>query len=254
MIQSYQDRANYTQNPIAKKLFLLMDQKQTNLCISADVQSAKELLTLAEQLGPEICLIKTHIDILNDFNRDVVNELSRLAEKHQFLIFEDRKFADIGNTVKQQYADGIYRIADWANITNAHILPGPGIIEGLKEVGLPKGNALLLLAQMSSKDNFLDEKYKNHCVELALQHPDFVIGFISQEKISDNPAFIYMTPGVQLETGTDNLGQQYLTPEIVIKEKHCDIIIVGRGIYHAKNPIQEAKKFRERGWAAYQQR
>ena len=44
------------------------------------------------------------------------------------------KFADIGKTVKHQYSGGVYKISEWAHIINAHVLPGPGIIQGLREV------------------------------------------------------------------------------------------------------------------------
>ena len=228
-----------------------METKQTNLAVAADVITKHELLKIADMVGPEICVLKTHIDIVENYDDDLVMELQRLSEKHNFLLFEDRKFADIGNTVKHQYQDGVYHIADWADITNAHTVPGPGIIEGLKEVGLHKGRGLLLLAEMSSKGTLAKGEYTNETLKMAEDNKDFVIGFITMRKLLDDPCFINMTPGVKLAEGNDNLGQQYNTPENVIKNNDSDIIIVGRGIYEANDPIVEAKRYKHAGWRAY---
>jgi uridine monophosphate synthetase len=248
--KSFQQRAELSVNPTAKKLFSLMESKQTNLSVAADLTSSQALLELAETIGQEICVLKTHIDILDDFTPHVTQELHHLADKHQFLIFEDRKFADIGNTVSYQYRGGIHRIADWADIINAHSVPGPGIISGLKEIGLPKGRALLLIAEMSSAGTLAHGSYTGQTVQMAKQHPDFVIGFISLKKLSDDPRWIYMTPGVQLSSGKDPLGQQYQTPESAIRAG-SDVIIVGRGIYGSEDPKAQAKIYRQAGWQAY---
>lgn len=253
MVERYFERAELAKNAVAKKIFLTMEEKESNLSFNPDVTSVEEFLRLIDAAGPEICMLKTHIDMLEDFSPDVIEAILDLQRKHNFVIFEDRKFADIGNTVQSQYAAGVYKIAEWAELVNAHTVPGYGIIEGLREVGLPKGRATLLLGQMSSDESLATGEYTRKTVEWAKKYEDFVIGFNALERLIDEPQFITVTPGVKLERGTDALGQVYRTPEDVFA-KGTDIITVGRGIYGSEDPLQAAKKYREAGWKAYQNR
>lgn len=248
---TYQHRATIATNPVAKMLFTIMHQKQSNLCVSVDLTSTAAILDLVKKVGNVICIVKLHVDIIEDFNMNFIMDLQALAQKHNFLIFEDRKFADIGNTVKYQYGSGVYQISDWAHIINAHSVPGESVVQGLKEVGMSKGRACLLIAQMSSAGNLATGQYTEATLKMAENHSDFVIGFICTSRVADNPAFIHMTPGVKLQSGGDTLGQQYQTPEEVIINQRSDVIIVGRGIYAANNPVKAAKTYQEAGYNAY---
>ena len=147
---SFEARAKIAANPLTRKLFEIMHRKKSNLAVSADFTTCAEVLSLVEKVGPHVCIVKTHVDILEDFTPEFAKSLRQLAEKHNFVIFEDRKFADIGNTVKNQYSKGLYHIAEWAHLVNAHVVPGDGVIKGLKEIGEPLGRACLLIGEMSS--------------------------------------------------------------------------------------------------------
>lgn len=250
-VMSYEDRANYSPNPAARRLLALMARKQTNLSFAADLSTKEALLSFADSMGPHICLLKTHIDIITDFDQELVHRLKELAQRHDFLIFEDRKFADIGYTVVQQYVGGIYRIAQWADIINAHTVPGPGIIEGLSPLVQQHHAGILLLAQMSSQGTLAHGDYTDRTVAMAHRYSDTVIGFISRHRLTEQPQFIHMTPGVKLIAGHDPLGQQYMTPEQAIAEHQNDIVIVGRGLITADNPQQVVQEYRERSWVAY---
>ncbi|XP_010878091.2 uridine 5'-monophosphate synthase isoform X2 [Esox lucius] len=250
--RSYGDRAqDKSTHPLAAQLLKLMEEKRTNLCVSADLTGCEELLQLADSLGPQICLLKTHVDILQDFNPDFAKSLEDLALKHNFLIFEDRKFADIGNIVKQQYEGGLHHISSWSHIVNAHAMPGPGVVKGLSEVGRPLNRGCLLIANMSSQGSLATEDYTQAVVKMAEDHSDFVFGFISGRKVSDKPGFLHMTPGVKMQSRGDHLGQQYSDPHDVIFNKRSDIIIVGRGILEASDRVKAAAEYRKAGWDAY---
>ncbi|GMM30675.1 orotidine-5'-phosphate decarboxylase [Martiniozyma asiatica (nom. inval.)] len=255
---SYTARAAAHPSPLARHLFTVMEEKKSTLCASLDVTTTAELLDLLEKVGPHICMVKTHIDIVSDFTYEgTVLPLKALAKKHNFLIFEDRKFADIGNTVKHQYKDGIYRIASWADITNAHGVTGPMIVTGLKQAAEettsePRG--LLMLAELSSKGSLAKGEYTKQTVDIAKSDKDFVIGFIAQNDMGGRDEgfdWIIMTPGVGLDDTGDALGQQYRTVSQVV-QTGTDVIIVGRGLYgKGRDPVEQAQRYQKAGWEAY---
>jgi len=263
---SFIERSERTNNYWSQKLFRIMESKKTNLCCSADVKDIPDLLELARNVGPHICLLKTHMDLVHAESLEqlkyCIRELRMIAGKYEFLIFEDRKFADIGSTMVSQFTGGVYKISNWTDITNAHTVSGKGVIAGFKTardehmVNGGVGVGLLLLAEMSCEGCLITPDYTQKTVKMAEDNLDVVMGFISQQKLSDCPGLIHMTPGVNLEIKGDDLGQQYNTPDYVIREKGTDVIIVGRGIYQAEKEDQaaKAKLYRDQAWAAYQAR
>ncbi|KAH8291776.1 hypothetical protein KR054_000428 [Drosophila jambulina] len=258
---TYESRANLAKSPVAKRLFNLMASKQTNLCLAADLTRADEILDVADKCGPHICLLKTHVDIVEDFSAEFISNLQALAERHNFLLMEDRKFADIGNTVALQYGKGVYKISSWADLVTAHTLPGRSILQGLKaglgEEGATKERGVFLLAEMSASGNLIDAKYKESSNKIATEGADvdFVAGVVCQSSDAFAfPGLLQLTPGVKIDESVDKLGQQYQTPENVVKERGADIGVVGRGILKATNPEQAAQTYRDRLWAAYKDR
>ncbi|WVR07925.1 orotidine 5'-phosphate decarboxylase [Kwoniella sp. DSM 27419] len=259
----YADRIALHSNPTARRILEIMDRKKTNLAVSVDVTSAKEALEVVRRVGASVCMVKTHCDIFEDFTHEFTEELVRLAKELDFVIFEDRKFADIGNTVSLQYSSGVHKIASWSDLTNAHPVPGPGIIKGLATVGQPLGRGLLLLAEMSSAGSLAVGDYTRQTFQMArAAGREFVIGFIAQNRIDTDVQqgedWLIMSPGVGLAAKGDSLGQQYRTPREVVIDAGADVIIVGRGIYGVQGGEQavkdEAERYRVEGWKAYEER
>lgn len=254
----FAERASLAKNPVAKELFHLMEAKRSNLCLAADLTKATDILNLAAEVGPYICLLKLHADIISDFSKDFISSLQQLAEKHRFLLFEDRKFADIGSVVVSQYRDGIYEVSSWADLVTAHVLPGRGILQGIRKVMESSANkrGMFVVAELSSAGNLTTPSYAQEAVKLIEGSEDCVTGFVCQDGgiLKNLPGAIHLIPGVKIEGSGDSLGQQYNTPAKAIGVCGGDIAVVGRGIYEAKDVVLAAETYRNTLWDVYSKR
>lgn len=252
--KSFEERAKQFPFSLGRRLLELMSNKESNLAFSADIRRKKLLLDLVDQIGPHICVLKTHLDILDDFDPSVIKTLTELSQKHHFFILEDRKFADIGSVVQSQYCGGSLHIADWAHLVTVHGIAGSGTVEGLKESVKPEQRASLMLAEMSSSGNLIDENYTKSILQIAKKEREFVLGFISQHRLCEEPDFLYFTPGIGIKEGSDSLGQNHRDPRDAVLTRGTDVVIVGRQIYNAKDPVESSKRHKELAWKAYLER
>ena len=267
---SFGSRAKTARHPSMGRLLALMEAKQSNLCVAVDTSSGSRLLEIADAIGPHVAVIKTHCDILEDWSVEWSVALTALAEKHNFLVFEDRKFADIGTTVRKQFKGGPFFIERWASLITVHGIPGQGIVDALNSSSV----GIFLLAQMSSQGNLADEAYSKRILDMACQSPN-VIGLITNgsarlESLATLPVpecgFIHATPGIQLDitsSSGDALGQRYnQTPSSAV-QNGSDLIIVGRGIvgsdpddlsFPIDKMIEASRAYQLAGWSAYLER
>jgi len=241
-------RSELTVNAVNKRLLETMMRNESNLCVAIDKTKSADILELVKKVGKYVAVVKLHSDIVEDWSLDVQQQLKGLSKDLDFLLFEDRKLADIGNTVKHQTAG----ISSWADLLTVHGLPGPGLLQGV-QAGSTNQIGVLLVAEMSNAGNLFNQEYTKAVVNMGEQKKvaGLVSGFISQSRVSKNAGLVQMTPGVHLAESSDSGDQRYTSPAQAVQDKGADLIIVGRGICEATSPEIKAEEYRLQGWQAY---
>ena len=218
--------------PTNKTIQHIIQEKNTNICLAADMDNIENIFELVNKIGKDICILKIHSDMIINFhdnyfyNCDMLNKLKR---KYQFKIWEDRKFADIGHVMKRQIEN---RISDWADIVSVHPISGKKSVEEIKNIDI------ILIAEMSTEDHLLNEIYQKQVIDIA-ENVENVVGIVCQHKMSEK--LLHIVPGISIHKTGDSQGQQYNTPN---NRKFADIFVIGRGIYEAKDPAKAIQMYK----------
>ena len=237
-------------------------EKQSLICFAADLQTVDAVRETVASIGPYIACLKLHVDIVEDWTPEKWKGVCELARELDVLIWEDRKFADIGRVSRQQMG-GVVDIRSWADIVTAHLISGPDIVTGLLDGwrDVEREGGVLLLAQMSSRGNLLIPSYTKSVVNQG-KEMEGVMGFIGNGSNPDDikelrklvgEGKMIWTPGINLNTGEGVAGQQYGHPrEAVLAGADC--LIVGSGIHKSSSPIDAAKEYAKVSWEALLER
>lgn len=252
--QSYEERLANCTNPLLKKLFKIIIEKRSNLCVAANFRTLEETSEFIDKVGEHICILKTQSE---RFPGDPAENLRALYEKkkqYNFLLFEDRKFYDGMETIQSIYAEKYVKYADLVTVIP---ICGDGVFKAIenaaKSANLPEDEPRGCLAVCQVSFAGFVQINEKECLEVAERNTSVCVGVIAQSlQVSDVCSMIKATPGVHIAQSDDGGNQQWNHPSKVI-DLGADIVIVGRGIVSA--PTEElgatTRLYKEVSYKAY---
>ena len=221
-------------------LLNIIRQKETILVLSLDVTNKQQFFSILKECAPYICALKLHFELYPFLKGNTLKKLIQYSKKHNFIIIEDRKFADIGNT---QYLQASEFIKKGISYFTSHLFTGK---EALR--AFPEQANIFLISDMSCKNAFFSDSIDLRTIfhEKSTDYYNTIpqiIGFVSQYDINKDNNGIILRPGIKLQPNNlgDTMGQQYKDPKIT--PNVC--WVVGRDIYQSDNPKDIAKQYQD---------
>ena len=74
-------------SPILKKYMEVVCRKKSAVCLAADRYKMNDLFQLLKEVGPHIAALKTHVDLVSDWDKDTWKAFCHEAGEFDLLIF-----------------------------------------------------------------------------------------------------------------------------------------------------------------------
>ena len=217
--------------------------------IALDFSSREEVISFLKQFDEPV-YVKIGMELTYACGLDIVREVKAMGHK----IFLDLKLHDIPNTVK----GGMKNLAALGvDIVNCHCGGGIAMMKAAKEgliAGTPEGKEVpkligvtiltstsreIMNNELGIEGEVLDTvvHYAKNAKEAGL---DGVVCSVLEARAIHEACgddFLTVTPGIRLAGNSVDDQKRVATPEFA-NEQGCDMIVVGRSITKAENPVE----------------
>ena len=216
----------------------MLDSK---IIIALDYSDKSQVKELCAKLDNEKCKLKIGKQIFTKYGPSIIEEVQSLG----FSVFLDLKFHDIPETVYKACIEA-FKLGVW--MLNVHALGGAKMMESAvkarNEVNVDA--KLIAVTLLTSLDRLeisqdLTDNRINVVKSLAAQAYSCKLDGIvcSPADIrnidNDDTDFLYVTPGIRLETSSDD-HHEVFTPKTAI-DLGSSYFVIGRPITQAKDPM-----------------
>ena len=221
----------------------MLDSK---IIIALDYSDKSQVKELCAKLDNEKCKLKIGKQIFTKYGPSIIEEVQSLG----FGVFLDLKFHDIPETVYKACIEA-FKLGVW--MLNVHALGGAKMMESAvrarNEVNVDA--KLIAVTLLTSLDRLeisqdLTDNRINVVKSLAAQAYSCKLDGIvcSPADIrnidNDDTDFLYVTPGIRLETSSDD-HHEVFTPKTAI-DLGSSYFVIGRPITQAKDPMAVINK------------
>jgi orotidine-5'-phosphate decarboxylase len=212
------------------------------LIVALDVSSIEQAERLAEELAPNVGMLKVGLELSWAFGPDAVRRIARHGP-----VFVDAKLHDIPTTVERAAAN-IARLG--ASMLDVHALGGSAMMgaalagaeRGASESGMvaPLVVAVTVLSSQAGEDLASPASLAFEAKAAGLQGVVVSGDDVRDVRDACGDDFCLIVPGIRPAGSNGNDQVRVLTPAAAV-EKGADYLVIGRPITGATDPVGVAR-------------
>ena len=247
--RSYEDRLRRCENPLLKKLFKIIIEKKTNLCVSAHFDTIEEIIRFVDRVGKHICMVRIRCLRFGTNINEILRQLYAKKKEFNFLILDDQNFCQEREHIERWYNREFVECADIVTVIPCYGDGFEAIESVVRRAGLPEDEPRGCLGSWETPGCIVN---RESMLNLAKRNKNICVGIMALEQEVTDDDMIKVTPDYYLSPPDYGKTRPWNHPSKLF-EHGADVIVVDSRHLDCSESEQEetVRRYKEAAFEAY---